>query len=87
MELLVCLGLLVALAAAALRWGYDSREVLPSKERELARFGVTLDGLPRPTIARRLRSVRASTRRPRLATIASADGRRTADTELLTVRS
>jgi hypothetical protein len=44
MEPLVVLGLLVVLAAAAPRWGRDSRIGVRSKEQELAAAGVRWPG-------------------------------------------
>jgi hypothetical protein len=40
MDVLLVLSLPVGLAISALRWGSDSRERPPSKERELAGYGV-----------------------------------------------
>jgi hypothetical protein len=40
MELIIAIMLLVALASLALRYGHDSRDGFPSKERDLARFGL-----------------------------------------------
>ena len=41
MEALVVVGLLVALAVAAPRWGVDSRSTLASRELEQATFGLS----------------------------------------------
>ena len=41
MEAIMALVLLVALGGASLRWGYDSRESIRSKEQELAAYGVS----------------------------------------------
>lgn len=45
MEAIVLLGLVTSLAAASMRWGYDSRETIRSKEQELASYGVTWEEL------------------------------------------
>jgi hypothetical protein len=43
MEILAVVAGLCILAALAARWGYDSRESLPSKEQQLADLGLTWD--------------------------------------------
>lgn len=48
MEAIMALVLLVALGSASLRWGYDSRDGLRSKEQELAVYGVTWKDLHDP---------------------------------------
>jgi hypothetical protein len=44
MDALVVLPLLIALAISAIRWGYDSRDGLTSKERPLASYKVRWPG-------------------------------------------
>lgn len=61
MELIVAIGMLVALAVAAARWGYDSRELEPHD----GWFGTRRSGGVRPGAARRTAWPRASA--PRLA--------------------
>lgn len=41
MDAIVVLGLLIALAVAAPRWGCDSRDAARSKEQDLASFGLS----------------------------------------------
>jgi hypothetical protein len=41
MDAIVVLGLLIALAVAAPRWGCDSRDAARSKEQDLASFGMS----------------------------------------------
>ena len=48
MEAIVVLGLLVGLAAAAVRWGQDSRPRQLGKEAEQAFWGLSWDGRPPP---------------------------------------
>ncbi len=43
MELLIAVVVLVAFAVLAVRAGHDSRDVLSTPERELARLGMTWD--------------------------------------------
>jgi hypothetical protein len=45
MDASLVLGLFVALAVAAARWGHDSREGVRSKEQDLAAHGVCWEGL------------------------------------------
>ena len=46
MDALIVLGLLLFLPVAAELWGYDSREALGSKERDLASYGVRWSARP-----------------------------------------
>ena len=46
MEAIVVLGLLIGLAAAAVRWGQDSRPRYEIKESEQALWGLSWDDLP-----------------------------------------
>jgi len=41
MELFIFVGTLCVLAVLAMRYGYDSRETVDSKEQELAKLGIT----------------------------------------------
>jgi hypothetical protein len=41
MEIIIVLGLLIALAVAAPRWGHDSRTGLRSEEQNLASSGLS----------------------------------------------
>lgn len=51
MELLISVLLLILLAVLAVRFGYDSREGIQSKEAELARLGMNWPGgLPIPLV-------------------------------------
>ena len=45
MELIIAVAILVVLAVLALRFGYDSRDGIPTEERKLARRGTTWDDL------------------------------------------
>ncbi len=46
MDLLIIVALVGALLVASGRWGYDSREGIRSKERELAAWGFTWEAPP-----------------------------------------
>lgn len=48
MEAIMALVLLIALGGASLRWRYDSRESIHSKEQELAAYGVSWRDLRNP---------------------------------------
>jgi hypothetical protein len=56
MDALIVLGLLIALAVAAPRWGRDSRNAARSKEQELASYGLSWEEIHAAGAAARDRS-------------------------------